>query len=383
MSLSEKKFPNLKSLILGSLLILLFIGLIITGWQWWTEGRFVETTDNAYVEADVTAIAPKVSGYVSRILVEENSRVQTGQILFTIEDREFIAQVSRMRARADVNKARIDTLTTQLKLQKSFIAQAKANMASAKAERFRAQSDLERYRVLQKDRAASRQKLDLAVANAEKAKAGIEAARALFEAQRNKLDVLKTQRIEAEAVYKEARAQLQLAEFDLENTVIRAPVDGLLGNRHLGIGQYLRPGMQVFSLVPLPDVYVKANFKETQVEHMRIGQSVTLSVDSFSNDDIEGIVESFAPASGSRFSLLPPENATGNFTKITQRIPVRIKILKTGIIHRALRPGMSVTVSVDTKSGGNLPETGQGLAEASRPTPAKTSLESLDANLGK
>jgi len=167
MSLSEKKFPNLKPLIFGGLLILLFIGLTTAGWQWWTVGRFVETTDNAYVEADVTAIAAKVSGYVSRILVEENSRVTAGQILFTIEDREFVAQVMRMRAHGDVNKAKIDTLTTQLKLQKSFIAQAKANMASAKAEQFRAQSDLERYIILQKDRAASRQKLDLAIANAE------------------------------------------------------------------------------------------------------------------------------------------------------------------------------------------------------------------------
>ena len=157
----------------------------------------------------------------------------------------------------------------------------------------------------------------------------------------------------------------------------------MLGNRHLGMGQYLRPGMQVFSLVPLPDVYVTANFKETQVEYMRIGQSVALSVDSFSDEDMEGIVESFAPASGSRFSLLPPENATGNFTKITQRIPVRIKILKMGIIHRALRPGMSVTVSVDTKSVGNLPESGQGLAEAARTISDEMSFKSPDAKPGK
>lgn len=378
MSVSEKKFPSVKSIVLICLAIVMVIGTARTGWQWWTTGRFVETTDNAYVEADVTAIAPKVSGYVTQILVDENSWVKKGQILLTIEPRDYQAQVARMTAYAEASRAKVTTLDGQIALQKSYITQAKATIVSAQAEVVRSKSDLDRYRNLQQNRAASRQKLDMALANSRKAEAALDGARAMLAAERNKLKVLMTQRLEAEAALKESGARLQLANFDLENTVVRAPVDGLVGNRHLGLGQYLRPGMQVFTLVPLPNVYVTANFKETQIAHMRVGQSVELTVDSFPGESLTGIIESFAPASGSRFSLLPPENASGNFTKITQRLPVRIRIVTDGTRRAALRPGMSVVASVDTQTGGYLPKSGQGLAEASRPLGATKRLLASD-----
>lgn len=327
-------------------------GAVILGY-WLLHGRYFQSTDNAYVEADMSTIAPRVSGYVAAVLVQENTAVTAGQPLVRVEDSDYRARVERARAQLEAQRAAGNTLESQVRLQHSVILQAEADQASAVAERRRAESDSRRYTGLVNDRAASRQQLESAVAAASQAEAAVDAAEARLRAERERLEVLQAQQVEAEAALAEARASLDLAQIDLDNTVLRAPVDGVVGNKHVDVGQYLQPGIQVLTVVPLQSVHVTANFKETQLVDMVVGQAVTLEVDAYPDTPVKGFVESFSPAAGSRFSLLPPENATGNFTKIVQRIPVRIRLEQDSALAGRLRPGMSVVASVDTRGDGH------------------------------
>jgi membrane fusion protein (multidrug efflux system) len=340
------------------------------GWYWWNVLRFLQSTDDAYVQSDVTLISPKVEGYIKKVQVADNQEVAEGAVLFVIDDRDFKAKVAQAEAAAKAEEAIIATYESRLKLQQAMIEQAAASQASAEADLGREQQDYKRYSALMSTDFASRQRFEQAQADARKGEAAVARSRAAFAAEQEQLAVLRSQQREEQAKLQQARANLQLAQNDLENTVIRAPISGVAGNRAGQVGQYVKAGTQLLSLVPLSRVYVTANFKETQLTHMRPGQLAEVSVDAYPDLKIDGRIESFAPASGAQFSLLPPDNATGNFTKIVQRVPVRIVLPADGPLTGRLRPGLSVTVTIDTRDTGN----GDGLvgaaqAKASNPDP--------------
>jgi membrane fusion protein (multidrug efflux system) len=336
-----------------AVIVLLFVVLTLgaaTGWYWWTEWRFQQSTDDAYVQSDTTVISPKVEGYIKEVRVEENQRVAAGDVLIVVDDRDFAAKVNQAEAAVETGGAVVATYASRLQSQQAMIDQAAATLQSTEADLNRAQLDYRRYASLVTSDFASRQRYETAQADSRKAEAALGKARAALVAEQSQLAVLKSQKHEEEARLMQARAGLQLAKNDLDNTVIRAPIAGVAGNRAGRMGQYVKPGTQLLALVPLPNVYVTANFKETQLTHMRPGQSAEISIDAYPDQRLTGRIESFAPASGAQFSLLPPDNATGNFTKIVQRVPVRIALPAEGPLARLLRPGLSVTVTVDTRT---------------------------------
>jgi membrane fusion protein (multidrug efflux system) len=332
------------------------------GWYWWNVLRFLQSTDDAYVQSDVSIISPKVEGYIKKVKVADNQEVAEGAVLFVIDDRDFKAKVAQAEAAVAIGEASIASYEARLKLQQSMIDQATASVASAEADLDREQQDYKRYSALITNDFASRQRFEQAQADARKGGAAVARSRAALGAEQNQLSVLRSQQREEEAKLQQARANLQLVQNDLDNTVIRAPVSGIAGNRAGQVGQYVKAGTQLLSLVPLPHVYVTANFKETQLTHIRPGQLAEVSVDAYPDLSLEGRIESFAPGSGAQFSLLPPDNATGNFTKIVQRVPVRIALPASGPLIGLLRPGLSVTVTVDTRDNGD----GNGLLGAAQ-----------------
>jgi membrane fusion protein (multidrug efflux system) len=323
------------------------------GWNWWHIWRYQQSTDDAYIASDISLISPKIEGYIKEVRIQDNEQVTAGQVLFVIDDRDFAAKVAQAEAAVANEEAIVATFATRHDLQLAMIQQAEAMVAAAEAEVTRADLDQKRYIALITGEVATRQRFETADADARKAQAALLKARAALEAEKQQLSVLESQKREEEARLAQARATLQLARNDLDNTTIRAPVAGVAGNRAGQVGQYVRAGTQLLAVVPLPKVYVTANFKETQLTRMRPGQPVEVSVDAYPDQLITGRVESFAPASGAQFSLLPPDNATGNFTKIVQRVPVRIALPADGPLAMLLRPGLSVTVTVDTHAEGD------------------------------
>jgi membrane fusion protein, multidrug efflux system len=320
------------------------------GYRWWTVGRFIESTDDAYVGAHNTTLAAKVGGYVASIAVADNSRVKAGDVIATVDDGDFRLAVDSARDKLATQQATVERIGQQVTAQMSAVDQAKAQLASAQAAAKRAQLELDRQQTLAQRDFASRQTLEQAQSNRDQAVAAVQSAQAAVDAALANVDVLKAQQQEAVRTVDELRTALAKAERDLSFTVIRAPVDGVIGNRAMQVGDYVQTGQRLASLVPLDEVYVDANFKETQLAHLLPGQKVEVSVDALPDQTIEGTVMSVAPASGAVFSLLPPDNATGNFTKIVQRLPVRIQVPAKVAEQGELRPGMSVVVSVNTKA---------------------------------
>jgi membrane fusion protein (multidrug efflux system) len=320
------------------------------GWYWWTHGRFVETTDNAYVESDISSISPKVAGYIHRLNVVDNQQVRAGDVLAVIDDRDFTARVGQAKAAVAGAQAAIVSTDRKIDLQAALIEQAAAAVESAEAERARAQPEYERYKKMVATNIVGKSDYDRTAADLRKAEAELVRAKAELTAARGQLVVLQAERDEALARLEQDKAALAVAEIDLDNTILRAPVDGVVGNKAVEVGQYVRAGSQLMAVVPLPEVHIVANFKETQLERMRPGQRVEISVDAYPDVTLQGSIESFAPASGAVFSLLPPENATGNFTKIVQRVPVRVAVDQDVARQGLLRPGLSAVVSVDTRT---------------------------------
>ena len=355
---------SVKKILLPVIALAAIGGGVYFGYYWFTDGRYHEETDNAYLHADQVAISPKVSGYIDRLLVENNQPVKKGDLLMVINDADYQAKYDQVRAALESRIAAVETMDKQIALQQASIDQAKANVAIAEVEHSRTSEDFDRYKDLVKKGAASRQKYDYAVADRNKAIAQVNAAKATLEVQKGQLEVLKAQKVETERSVSEARADLDLAQQSLNDTRLYAPFDGVIGNRSVQLGALVQPGQQLAVLVPLPGVYAVANFKETQIGHMAPGQKVTLEVDAFPDSKITGVIDSFAPGTGAQFSMLPPENATGNFTKITQRVPVRIR-LDSSPVADALRPGLSVVVDVDVRdASGEMHATGTGLVPA-------------------
>lgn len=342
----------MRKLVLMLALAGLLSAALYVGWRWQTEWRFVENTDNAYIHADISVISPIVPGYVASVPVADNQPVKAGEVLVTLVDSDYAARVAEAAASVVSAQAAIVGIDSRLLLQLPLIEQAEAAVAGADAELTRSRRDYDRLRALRRDDVVSRQRLEMAEADFAKATAAQASARAALAAERQRLDVLQSERTLAEARVEEARAARTVAEVDLANTVIRAPVDGVVGNRGVRVGHYVRAGTNLMSVVPLPDIYLVANFKETQIGRMRIGQRVRVEIDAFADTPLEGRIESLAPASGSQFSLLPPENASGNFTKVVQRLPVRISLPPDNPLKERLRPGLSAVVSVDIRDSG-------------------------------
>jgi membrane fusion protein (multidrug efflux system) len=339
-----------KLAMLGTVLLLVAGAAGTFGHRWWTIGRFIEATDDAYVSAHNTTLAAKVAGYVATIAVEDNSHVRAGDVIATIDDGDFVLAATAARDKVATQQATVDRIGRQIVAQQASVEQAKAQVVSAQAGATRTRLELDRQQSLAQREFASRQTLEQAQSNRDQGAAGVQSAQASVDAAEANVDVLKAQQQEAAQALAELRTALAKAERDLSFTVIRAPVDGVIGNRAVQTGDFVQTGQRLASLVPLDDVYVDANFKETQLAHLRPGQKVAISVDALPGQAIEGTVASLAPASGAVFSLLPPDNATGNFTKIVQRLPVRISVPPDVATLRLLRPGMSVVVSVNTKA---------------------------------
>jgi membrane fusion protein, multidrug efflux system len=337
-----------RKLLLAGLAAALLIGGGFKLYDWLTVGRFTQSTDNAYIEADISILSPKVQGYVREVLVADNQLVAAGDIVARIDDADYRAKLAQAEAAVTTRRAAIDNVTANATRQQSAIAAARAEIDSKQAERSRAGADLRRFEALRKDGWASQQRLQTVEADAQKARADYDSAAAGLSSQRAQLNVLSSQAKVALASYKETLAAVDVARLDVENAVLRAPIAGVVGNRALRVGQYVRPGTILMAIVPLRDVYVMANFKETQLADIRVGQKVQLHIDAYEDQAIEGVVESISPAAGSRFSILPPENATGNFTKIVQRLPVKIRLQAIPAGMR-LTPGLSVEASINTR----------------------------------
>jgi membrane fusion protein (multidrug efflux system) len=323
------------------------------GEHWWTVGRFTVSTDDAYVGAKSTTLAAKIPGYIAALEVDDNQRVRAGDVIARIDDGDYQLAVKTARDKVATQEATIARIGKQVAAQQAAVDQAKAQLASAQAGATRMQLELTRQQALATREFASRQTLEQAQANRDQAVAAVNSAQASLESAAANVDVLKLQQQEAARSLEELTTALAKAERDLSFAVIRAPFDGVVGNRAVQTGDYVQPGQRLASLVPLDGVYIDANFKETQLARLRPGQTVSISVDALPDRKFTGTVASFAPASGSVFTLLPPDNATGNFTKIVQRIPVRVRVPADVAGEEVLRPGMSVVVSINTKSAGS------------------------------
>jgi len=319
------------------------------GYDYLKTGRYLESTDDAYVKADSTIIAPKVSGYIAKVLVGDNERVRAGQTLAKIDDRDFKAALDQAKADVAAAEASVRNIDAQLELQQPIIEQSTADVDAADANLKFAREERARYDDLMKSGSGTIQRAQQTDAALRASSAQLQHAKFGLVAAQRKVDVLTTQRAQAAAQLERARAAAQQAALNLSYTEITAPVDGTVGARSLRVGQYVQAGTQLMAVVPLDAVYVVANFKETQLTHVRPGQPVELRVDSFRNKTLRGHVDSLSPASGLEFALLPPDNATGNFTKIVQRVPVKI-VLDDHSLNGLLRPGMSAEPTVDTKA---------------------------------
>jgi len=338
-----------KRLAVSGLGLIAIVGAAVFGYHYWTVGRFLESTDDAYVGGDVTVIAPKVPGFIAEVAVTDNQMVHAGDLLVRLDDRDYKAALDRAEAAVAAQTATLANLDANRQLQLSVINGAKAGVSAADAETVRTRDDQVRFKALAADNAASIQVFQKADADYKEAQASGERARASLEAATRQLDVIATQRQQAEAALAGAKAELETAKLNLGYTQLRAPVDGYVGNRSGRTGAYATVGTQLLSVVPAQGLWVDANFKESQLAHMAPGQKVTVEADVLPGQSFHGTVVSVAPATGAQFSILPAENATGNFTKIVQRVPVRIALAGDAATLGRLRPGLSVTAEVDQK----------------------------------
>ncbi|HSZ92461.1 MAG TPA: HlyD family secretion protein [Acetobacteraceae bacterium] len=326
------------------------IAFVAAEWDWWVGSARLQSTDDAYLQADLTPLAARVPGYVRRVLVNDFQRVKDGDLLVEIQDDDYRAQLRQAEGNADNAKVAIATIEQQKTLQKALIEQAEAMVAASEADLTRYHLETVRQQaLLATGIAGTRQTVEQAVDNEKRAEATLALNFAQLDQQRQQVNVLDSQEKQAQAMLAEQQAARDLAQINLGYTRITAPVDGMVGQRQVQAGQYLNAGTQVISLVPLPHVWVVANYKETQMTRVRIGQPARVTVDTFPGTVLHGHVDSWSPASGAQFSLLPPDNATGNFTKVVQRIPVKIVLEPDPAVDDLLRPGMSVIATIDTK----------------------------------
>lgn len=331
--------------------LLVAVGLIWGGWHWFSVARFMESTDDAYVGGEVTSISPKVAGNIVRVMVTDNQIVHAGQLLVQLDPRDYQVALDRADAAVKAQQAALANLDATRQLQLSVIDEAGAGIVSSAAETVRSRDDRLRYQNLSATAAVSVQSFQKADADYKQAVANAQKTKAALVSARRQLDVIATQKQQAAAMLAQAVAQRELAVLNLGYTTLRAPVDGVVGNRRARLGAYATIGMQLLAVVPAKGLWIDANFKESQLVHIRPGMAVQIHADALPGQTYTGHVLSLAPATGAQFSILPAENATGNFTKIVQRVPVRVQLDGEGGTFGALRPGLSVTAEVDGRTG--------------------------------
>ena len=317
---------------------------------WLIVGTDRTSTDNAYVRGDLTSMATKVAGYVTTVEVEDNQSVQAGDVLFRIDDRDYRAHLAQATANLQAAKARLKNAEAERQLQRALIRQAEAQRRSATAEMELANKTHDRSRILVRTHAISQATVDESGTARHRAEAAVLAASATLEAQQQRIAVLEAQTQAAAAVVMRAEAAREIAQIDLDSTVVRAPVSGVVGNRQVRVGRFVTPGVALLDIVPVADVWIVANFKETQLRHIRLGQRVRITIDGFTGEELDGVVDSFAPGSGSAFSLLPSDNATGNFVRVVQRVPAKIRFTHNSLQGRIV-PGLSARVEVEYGGG--------------------------------
>ena len=344
-----------RPLVIGAVAVFALAGIAF-GAHWLLVGRYLETTDDAYLQADNMTVSPKVAGYVAEVAVRDNQTVHAGQILVRIDDRDYRAELAQSEAQLASAGADLRNAEAQIVQQNARIAASEAQVASAGAQSDYAGGESERYRSLIESGAVSRQKAQLAQTDLKRSNAGLSEARAMLETTRAELAVLESQRDKAKAAIQNADAAREQSRLRLSFTAIAAAGDGVVGDRSVRAGQFVQPGSRLMSIVPVHDIYLVANFKETQVGHLYRGEKVSIVLDTFADRTLDGEIDSLAPGTGAQFGLLPAENATGNFTKIVQRVPVKVSIDPNSLRGIDLRPGLSATATVDTRTA---PEAGR------------------------
>jgi len=344
--MTAEKRQTLRFIVLGVLLV----GAVALGTRWWLHGRFIESTDNAYIRADITAITSRVSGELLEVAVRNNQPVKKGDLLARIDPADYQARVANARAAVAVREAALLGNREQKSFQAAMIREAEASLNAATADRDRLEKDWRRADTLVREGVATRARLDTATAAYKSGTAQVDRAQAGVAAARQQSATLDADRARLAAELDAARASLQLAEIDLAATELRAPVDGVIGDLAARVGERVNAGLRLLSIVPLDEVFVEANFKETQLTRMVNGQQAEIEIDAYPDEPLTARIDSVSPASGAEFALLPPENATGNFNKIVQRVPVKLVFENPGALAGRLRPGMSVEVSVDTRT---------------------------------
>ena len=340
-----------KRLVLMGVIALLALAAAAYAGYYLLVGRFYISTDDAYVRANNSMLGARVSAHIAAILPGDNTLVQKGDVIFRLDEGDYRIAVDAARTRIGTQEATIARIGRQVAAQQSAVEQAAANLASAEAGLKRADLDYDRQQMLNTKGFASHATFEQSEAARDQGAAGVKAARAAYDNARDLVEVTKAQQVEAQAQLAELKTQLAKAERDLDFTLVRSPVDGIFANRLVNVGDFVAVGQRLGNVVPLDDVFIDANFKETQLKRIRTGQPVIISVDAYGHRKFAGTVESLAPAAGSVFTLLPPDNATGNFTKIVQRVPVRIRVPKEVARENLLRAGMSVYATVNTTKG--------------------------------
>ncbi|MCE0914827.1 MULTISPECIES: HlyD family secretion protein [unclassified Pseudomonas] len=338
---------NRKTILIGSVLAVAVLAAIVGPWMFGSDHR--QSTNDAYVTADYTVVAPKVAGFIKEVLVEDNQQVKAGQLLATIDPRDYQAALDAAQAQLLVARAQSLDARATLERQAALIAQAEAAVKAAQAEAAFADHEVTRYSRLAEQGAGTVQNAQQARSGVDQARARLANTQAALVATRKQVDILDAQVASADGQLKRAEAGLEKARLDLSYTRIAAPVDGMVGERALRVGAYVNPGARLLSVVPLERAYIVGNFQETQLTHVQPGQPVSISVDTFSGEKLHGRVESIAPATGVTFAAVKPDNATGNFTKVVQRIPVKIVFDDGQPLLERLRVGMSVEAVIDTQ----------------------------------
>jgi membrane fusion protein (multidrug efflux system) len=339
-------------IVLAAVLCVLAIAGLIAGARWLVYGRYIESTDDAYLRADSVTVSPRVNGYVDQVYVIDNQFVKVGDPLVRIDLRNYQAALSQQDATVDARSADIKAAENQIAQQGATVESARAQLVGAEAAAKFADDEATRFKGLRDQGVETDERYAQAANDRNQADASVLGAQANVKVAERQLETLGSQVNQARAQLEAAKAAANAARLNLDDTVIRASINGRIGDKTVQLGQFVQPGTRLMSVVPVQDVYLVANYKETQVRRMRVGQKATVNVDALGDGPIPGIVESFAPGTGAQFALLPPENATGNFIKIVQRVPVRIRLTPARDVAPRLVPGLSVSVDIDTRTSG-------------------------------
>jgi membrane fusion protein (multidrug efflux system) len=334
-------------------LVVASLAIVAYAHHWWTLGRFLESTNDGYIRADQVVAAPRVSGYVDEVLVVDNQSVQVGQPLVRIDAETYRAVLARQRATFDARQTDITVAEARVQQQLAAVDKATAKLDGSRVGARFAAKEAERYRILRATGAESVERLAQMVNDSNQADVAERSSMAALNAAKRQTETLRAQIGQARAQAEAADAAMQEANLDVGHTLIRASIAGRVGDLTVRVGQFVQPGTRMLSIVPGDNIYVVANFKETQISGLRVGQPATISVDALRGQVLRGVLDSFSPSTGAQFALLPPENATGNFTKVVQRVPVRFTIAVDEGTRARLLPGLSVTVEIDTRSPGH------------------------------